>query len=224
MRLSTTALLFSSALAWAACSADRLVPGVAGADEVSPTTISAGRTAPDGVNNASVYQFRPINISGQPVDLRQYRGRKILIVNTASRCAYTPQYTDLQRLHQIYGSRVVVLGFPCNQFGGQEPGADSTIVTFCTNNYGVTFPLFSRLNVRGTAADPLFAFLADRSRNGYTSQAPTWNFCKYLIDEEGYVTGYYPSTVNPMSPTIVNAVLRRRGQPSSSSDIDPLAP
>jgi glutathione peroxidase len=191
----------------AACAPDKSLSGL---DPIAEATDNSG-VASRGVRptaNASVYPFRPLSITGQPVSLAQYRGRKILIVNVASYCTYTPQYRELEQLWQQYHNRVVVLGFPCNQFGGQEPGNDSTINSFCTGTYNITFPLFHKIEVTGVNADPLYKFLADRRRNGVNSFAPSWNFCKYLIDERGFLIGYYPSTVSPLSPTLLDAILQ----------------
>jgi glutathione peroxidase len=193
-----------------ACSPDRAASGLLPAEAVAPAA-TANRQAPGTTGqatNRSVHQFTVPSITGQPVSLRQYRGRKLLIVNTASFCRYTPQYRELEQLWQRYGNHVVVLGFPCNQFGGQEPGTDSTINAFCTNNYSITFPLFQRVDVNGTAAAPLYQFLTNQARNGVTSQRPTWNFCKYLVDENGYVKAFYPSSTSPLSPVIIDAIMR----------------
>ena len=160
------------------------------------------------VANASVYQFTPLSIQGVPTPLKQFAGRKLLIVNVASHCGYTPQYAELQQLWQQYGNRVVVLGFPCNQFGGQEPDGDSTIYQNCVNNYGVTFPMFSKIDVKGPNQTPLYQFLTDRRRNGRTNQVPSWNFAKYLVDEYGHVVRYFAPSINPMDSIVVSAILR----------------
>ena len=186
-------------------------PGTSDADDSSGTAARRSRirgAGAPGTMNASVYQFAPLSIHGSPVPLSQYRGRKLLIVNVASRCGYTPQYADLQQLYQQYGQRVVVLGFPCNQFGGQEPDGDTTIYQFCTGTYNVTFPMFHKIDVKGPNADPLYKFLADRARNGRVRTAPTWNFAKYLVDENGFVERYFPSATNPLDTAVVNAILR----------------
>ena len=155
----------------------------------------------------SVYRFTVTSIGGQRVSLERYRGRKILIVNTASQCGYTPQYTELQTLATQYAGRVVVLGFPSNDFGGQEPGTDGQIANFCAGTYHVTFPLFSRVSVAWATAIPLYRFLGDQARNGVLSDRPTWNFCKYLIDESGHVARYYPSAVTPLDPSLLADIL-----------------
>ena len=163
---------------------------------------SAETTAATG----SVYDFTLPGIDGQPVELRRYQGKKLLIVNTASECGYTPQYQELEQLHQQHADKVTVLGFPANNFGGQEPGSNEQIATFCEKNFGVTFPLFSKLSVAGADAAPLFRYLGSKAQNGRTDEKPSWNFCKYLIDEQGHVLAFYPSRVSPMSPELLAAI------------------
>jgi glutathione peroxidase len=124
-------------------------------------------------------------------------GQKVLIVNTASECGYTPQYEDLQALHEQFGGKVTVLGFPANNFGGQEPGSNLQIAQFCKKNYGVSFQLFEKIDVVGKNTAPLYAWLEKQ-----TGKVPTWNFCKYLIDENGKVVQFFPSAVNPMDEQV----------------------
>ena len=155
---------------------------------------------------SSVYDFTLKGIDGHEVPLRQYQGRKLLIVNTASECGYTPQYKELEELHRQHGGQVTVLGFPANNFGGQEPGSDAQIASFCEKNFGVTFPLFSKVSVAGPDAAPLFQYLGSKARNGVTDEKPNWNFCKYLIDETGHVQAFYPSKVNPLSEELLTAI------------------
>jgi glutathione peroxidase len=152
---------------------------------------------------ASVYDFTVKSIDGKDVNLSQYKGKKLLIVNTASECGYTPQYKDLEELYKKHGDKVTVLGFPANNFGGQEPGTEAQIASFCEKNYGVTFPLFSKVSVSGTDTAPLFKFLADKKQNGAVDSAPNWNFCKYLVDENGRVVKFYKSDVKPLSPELL---------------------
>ncbi len=147
----------------------------------------------------SVHDFTMTAIDGTSTKLSDFKGKKILIVNTASECGFTPQYEDLQMLHENYGDKIAVLGFPANNFGGQEPGSNDQIASFCKKNYGVTFPMFEKIEVVGSKAHPLYQWLSDK-----TGKQPTWNFCKYLIDEEGQVVGFYASGVNPMEETITN--------------------
>ncbi|MFC7668195.1 glutathione peroxidase [Hymenobacter humi] len=149
---------------------------------------------------ASVYDFTVKSIDGKDVKLSQYKGKKLLIVNTASECGYTPQYKDLEELYKKHGDKVTVLGFPANNFGGQEPGTEAQIATFCEKNYGVTFPLFSKISVQGADTAPLYKFLADKKQNGAVDSAPSWNFCKYLVDENGHVVKFYKADVKPLSP------------------------
>ena len=156
----------------------------------------------------SVYDFTVKGIDGKDVQLSQYKGKKVLIVNTASECGYTPQYKELEELYQKHGDKVTVLGFPANNFGGQEPGSNEQIASFCEKNYGVTFPLFSKISVKGDDTAPLYQFLRDKARNGAVGEAPGWNFGKYLVDEQGHVVAFYGSGVKPMSAELVGAILR----------------
>jgi len=155
----------------------------------------------------TVYDYTVKTIDGKEVKLNQYKGKKILIVNTASKCGYTPQYKELEELSKKYAGKVVVLGFPSDSFN-QELDSDTEVAAFCEKNYGVTFPLFSTVAVKGDDATPLYKFLSDKSKNGAVSDAPTWNFCKYLVDEKGHVVAFYPSKVKPMSDELVAAILK----------------
>ncbi|MBC6612668.1 glutathione peroxidase [Hymenobacter sp. BT507] len=156
---------------------------------------------------ATVYDYTVKTIDGKEVKLSQYKGKKLLIVNTASKCGYTPQYKELEELSKKYAGKVVVLGFPSDSFN-QELDSDAEVASFCEKNYGVTFPLFSTVSVKGDDAAPLYKFLSDKSKNGVVSDAPTWNFCKYLVDEKGHVVAFYPSKVKPMSDELVAAILK----------------
>ncbi len=139
--------------------------------------------------------------SGVCGDLPGYEGRVLLIVNTASRCGFTPQYAGLQTLYDSYSGRgLAVLGFPCDQFGHQEPGPDAEIQTFCSTNYGVTFPIYPKIDVNGPKADPLFVYLKQQ-KGGLLGRAIKWNFTKFLIDRSGAVLKRYPPTTAPASLT-----------------------
>ncbi|QNP54101.1 glutathione peroxidase [Hymenobacter qilianensis] len=177
-----------------------------------PTTDSNSNTmtttAPETAAAGTVYDYTVKTIDGKDLKLSQFAGKKLLIVNVASECGYTPQYKELEELHKNHGDKVTVLGFPANNFGGQEPGTNEEIATFCEKNFGVTFPLFEKVSVKGDDTAPLFQFLADKTKNGAISDAPTWNFCKYLVDEQGHVIGFYPSKVKPMSDELVSAILK----------------
>lgn len=154
--------------------------------------------------NLSVHDFKVASIDGKEIQLSAYKGKKMLVVNVASRCGYTPQYKDLEALYRKYSSKLVVLGFPANNFGAQEPGTNDDIKSFCQKNYGVSFPMFAKISVKGSDRAPLYAFLADKSRNGATDEVPNWNFCKYLIDENGKVLKFFPSSVNPLDKAITD--------------------
>jgi glutathione peroxidase len=156
--------------------------------------------------SASIYDIPLVTIDGKPFDLHTLKGKKILIVNTASKCGYTPQYEELQQLHALHGDSVVILGFPCNDFGSQESGTESEIATFCTKNYGVTFQMFEKVHVKGEQQHPLYKWLTDSALNGWNKDAPGWNFCKYLISENGEILNYFGSGVKPMSKTVLDAI------------------
>lgn len=145
----------------------------------------------------SIYDFKLNSLEGRPVDFSAYKGKTLLIVNTASKCGYTPQYTDLQKLHEQYGGKVTILGFPANNFGGQEPGSNSEIKSFCSQNFGVSFQMFEKISVKGDDQHPLFAWLKEKS-----GSEPTWNFCKYLVKPDGTVK-FFPSKVKPMDEQIL---------------------
>lgn len=150
----------------------------------------------------SVFDIPLVDIQGRTVNLNAFKGKKILIVNTASECGYTPQYAQLEELHQQFGHSIAVLGFPCNDFGGQEPGSELEIKTFCQARYGVTFPLFSKLHVTGAEKHPLYSWLTDPALNGWNSQEPTWNFCKYVIDEKGKLLHFLNANIDPFDERI----------------------
>lgn len=158
------------------------------------------------VPTQSFYDFKMLAIDGTEIDLSQYKGKKVLVVNTASKCGFTPQYKDLEALHQKMGDKLVILGFPANNFMGQEPGSNTEIASFCQKNYGVTFQMFEKIDVVGKNQHPLYKFLSDKTLNGWNDQAPSWNFCKYLIDENGRLIKFYKSGVNPLDDEILNAV------------------
>ncbi|MBG9811544.1 glutathione peroxidase [Bacillus endophyticus] len=134
----------------------------------------------------NIYQFSVQNIKGEEQSLEQYKGKVIVVVNTASKCGFTPQFEGLQNLYEKYKDRnFVILGFPCNQFGGQEPGDEEEIQSFCQRNYGVDFPMFAKVDVKGDNAHPLFQYLAEKAPGILGSKAIKWNFTKFLIDKDG---------------------------------------
>lgn len=152
----------------------------------------------------SIYDFKLKTLDGQELSLSKFKGKKMLLVNVASECGYTPQYADLQKLHEQYGSKVEVIGFPANNFGGQEPGDGAQIRSFCSKNYGVTFQMMEKISVKGKDMHPLYLFLSNKEENGTCSDAPNWNFCKYLIDENGKILKFFPSKVEPLSKEITS--------------------
>ena len=149
------------------------------------------------------YGFQMKTLDGKSVDFSQYKGRKVLLVNTASECGFTPQYAELQQLHEQLGNEVVVLGFPANNFGGQEPGSNEEIASFCQKNYGVSFPMFEKVSVVGQDKHPLYVWLQQHSPN---QEEPSWNFCKYLVNEEGQVVAFFPSKAKPMGEELLAAI------------------
>ena len=152
--------------------------------------------------NSSIYDISINSITGEPIDLKAFKGKKILFVNTASECGFTGQYEDLEKLHKKYQDKLVVIGVPCNQFGGQEPGTLTEIKTFCEVNYGVTFLLTEKVDVKGDNQHPLYAWLTKKENNGVKNSGVKWNFQKYLIDENGNYINYYYSITKPMSSKI----------------------
>ncbi|WP_313167932.1 glutathione peroxidase [Massilia oculi] len=146
----------------------------------------------------TAYEFNATALDGQPVDLARYRGKALLIVNTASACGFTPQYQGLEELQRRYADQgLVVLGFPCNQFGRQEPGSEAEIGAFCEKNYGVTFPMFSKIDVNGDDAHPLFRFLKGEAPGVLGTEAIKWNFTKFLVNKDGAVVKRYAPATKP---------------------------
>lgn len=153
------------------------------------------------VAQKTIYEFKIPALSGELIDFNQFKGKWMLIVNTASKCGYTPQYKDLELLHKKYGDKVAVLGFPANNFLWQEPGDNLQIAEFCEKNYGVSFQMFQKISVKGSTKHPLYRWLELQS-----GKTPGWNFSKYLISPEGKVTGFYASAVNPLDKQILNQI------------------
>jgi glutathione peroxidase len=147
-----------------------------------------------------IHDFEAQQIDGRPLPLARYRGQSLLIVNTASACGYTPQFGGLEQLHQTYGPRgLVVLGFPCNQFGGQDPGSNDEIAQFCQRNYGVSFPMMARIDVNGATADPLYQWLKAQAPGLLGTRSIKWNFTKFLVGRDGRVIRRYAPTDTPES-------------------------
>lgn len=148
----------------------------------------------------AVYDFEALQIDGKPVPLSQFKGKAMLIVNTASACGFTPQFAGLEELHQAYGKKgLVVLGFPCNQFGAQDAGSNETIAEFCQLNYGVSFPMMAKVDVNGAEAHPLYQWLAAQAPGLLGSKSIKWNFTKFLVAKDGRVLKRYAPTDTPAS-------------------------
>ncbi len=150
----------------------------------------------------SIHGFKVEALDGSTIDFSKFKGKKILVVNTASECGFTPQYADLEKLSKAYKNKLVVVGFPANNFGGQEPGSNKEIATFCQRNYGVSFPMAAKISVKGNDIAPIYKFLTDKKENGVKSTKILWNFTKILLDEKGNVIDSFVSTTNPMSESI----------------------
>ena len=156
--------------------------------------------------NKNIYDCKVAGLNGGTIDLAQYKGKKILIVNVASECGYTYQYEDLEKLYEKYKDKMVLIGFPCNQFGFQEPGTAEEIKKFCTEKYSVTFPLAAKINVKGKDQAPIYEWLTKKELNGVETTDVSWNFNKYLIDEHGNYIAHYGSKVKPFDSVLVAAI------------------
>lgn len=154
--------------------------------------------------NASFYDLTVEDIDGGMIRMADYKGKYVLCVNVASKCGFTPQYKDLQALYERYQDNLVIIGFPCNQFLGQEPGDNTKIKGFCEKNYGVTFPLSTKIDVKGKQQHPVYQWLTSQEVDGLTGHEVKWNFHKFLVNPEGQLISVYPSKVNPLSPEILS--------------------
>ncbi|MEN4760299.1 glutathione peroxidase [Chryseobacterium sp. C39-AII1] len=150
----------------------------------------------------SIYDFKVESLDGKEINFADFKGKKILIVNTASECGFTPQYADLEKVSEEYKDKVVVVGFPANNFGGQEPGTNTEIGAFCQKNYGVTFPLAAKVSVKGDDTAPIFKYLTEKDLNGVKNTTILWNFTKFLVDENGKLIDSFVSTTKPTSDSI----------------------
>ena len=152
----------------------------------------------------SIYDFKAEGLEGGTIDFSKFKGKKILIVNTASKCGLTPQYDGLQKLYDTYKDKLVIVGFPANNFGGQEPGTNVEIQEFCKKNYGVTFPMAAKVSVKGDDMAPIYKWLTSKAENGVLDAEIKWNFGKFLLDEKGKLLNYFGSKVLPMSEEIIS--------------------
>ena len=146
---------------------------------------------------ANFYSLKAIANSGEEIKFEKYKGKKVLLVNVASQCGFTPQYAELEQLHQ-QNKELVILGFPSNNFGAQEPGSNEEIAEFCRSNYGVTFQLFKKDDVKGNNKQPVYQWLGDETKNGWNNKEPEWNFYKYLVSENGDLLNVFSSSVSPL--------------------------
>jgi len=180
--LIPVAILFS-------CAAKNNTPAMT--NETSATT--------EAVATKSIYDFKVAALESGTIDFASFKGKKILIVNTASECGFTKQYEGLQALHEKYKDKLVIVGFPANNFGGQEPGTNEEIGAFCKKNYGVSFPMAAKISVKGDDAAPIYKWLCNKKENGVLDAEVGWNFNKFLLDENGKLLAHFESKVAPMS-------------------------
>lgn len=164
----------------------------------SDKKVKAAAPSSGSASKGSLYDFSATSLDGKQVNLKDFAGKKVVILNVASRCGFTPQYADWEAYYKKHKDRVVILGFPANDFMGQEPGSEEDIATFCQKNYGVSFPMFAKASViKGPGQHPLFKWLSTKEQNGWNDKEPTWNFCKYVINEKGQLTHFFGSKVTP---------------------------
>jgi glutathione peroxidase len=159
---------------------------------------------PAPVTAKSIYDFKVESLDGGTIDFASFKGKKILIVNTASACGFTPQYEGLEALYKKYQDKLVIVGFPANNFGGQEPGTNGQIKEFCKKNYGVTFPMAAKISVKGDDIAPIYKWLCSKNENGVLDATITWNFNKFLLDENGKLITKFDSKVTPMSDELTS--------------------
>jgi len=155
------------------------------------------------LGGSSIYDFKVPGLEGSDIDFSQYKGKKILIVNTASKCGNTPQYEALEKLYEKYGKTLVIVGFPANNFGGQEPGTNSEIKEFCKKNYGVSFPMAEKISVKGDDTHPLYLYLKKEAAAKGLTDPVTWNFGKFLVNEKGELIATFSPKTAPDSPEIL---------------------
>lgn len=165
-------------------------------------TVAVAQNASNNNMHKNIYDFKIKSLTGGTIDFSQYKGKKILIVNTASKCGFTPQYKGLEKLYEDNKDKLVIVGFPSDNFGGQEFQQDTDIHSFCEKNYGVTFPLTTRVDVKGDHITPVYQYLTSKSENGVLDATISWNFNKFLIDENGNLLAHFDSKVTPESSEI----------------------
>ena len=185
--------IFSLSLSLMACASNQQKETVTTSTEMNTVTTDTTK---------NIHGFKVEALDGSTIDFASFKGKKILIVNTASECGYTPQYKDLEKLYETYNDKLVIIGFPANNFGGQEPGTNSEIKTFCAKNYGVSFPMAAKVSVKGDDMAPIYQWLTQKSKNGVLDAEIKWNFNKFLLDENGRMMYKFESSVTPMSEEI----------------------
>lgn len=174
------------------------------------SNLSCSQEKPYGARSMeSIYKYTFNNIEGKTINLKQFKGQKILIVNVASKCGFTSQYEELEILNRKFKDTLIIIGFPSNDFMNQEPGTNEEIAAFCKTKFDVTFLLSEKISVKkGKDQHEIYKWLTNKSLNGWNEQAPKWNFYKYLIDENGELTNVFPSTTNPMNKEITDAIIK----------------
>ena len=163
--------------------------------------VSQTKTA-DQQMSKTIYDYKVESLDGEEINFADFKGKKILVVNTASECGFTPQYADLEKISKDYANNLVIVGFPANNFGGQEPGSNTEIGAFCEKNFGVTFPMAAKVSVKGDDTAPIFKYLTEKDLNGVKNTAILWNFTKFLVDENGHLIDSFISTTKPTSESI----------------------
>ncbi len=179
-----------------------LIACVSGTEQNKTTSKVSSMNQATTDSTKNIYGFKVAALDGSTIDFASFKGKKILIVNTASECGYTPQYKDLEILYNTFKDKLVVIGFPANNFGAQEPGTNAEIKTFCTKNYSVSFPMAAKISVKGNDIAPIYKWLTEKEQNGVLNAEIKWNFNKFLIDENGRMVCKFESSTNPMSEEI----------------------
>ena len=172
------------------------------ADTSSPVPVNLNNE--NCLQNKTIYDFKVEALNGGTINFADFKGKKILIVNTASKCGFTPQYKELEALYEKYKDQLVIIGFPANNFLFQEPGSNETIGEFCKKNYGVTFPMAAKISVKGKSIAPIYQWLCNKEENGVMDAKITWNFNKFLLNEQGVIITKFNSKVTPMSEEIIS--------------------
>jgi len=175
----------------------------AGKKDINTKNLSGQKAIP----SISFYTLKVTAIDGAAFDFKKLKGKKVMLVNTASDCGYTGQYDDLQKLSELYKDKLVVIGFPANDFKEQEKGSDEEIATFCRKNFGVSFPLMKKSSIiKGADQNRIFQWLTDSTKNGWNNEQPSWNFCKFIVDEQGRLTNFFGSTIEPLGKEVKAAL------------------